>query len=263
MDDDVVLPATCAHGPDQLALMWFDRPDPGRVEVFLPSNARQKQEAKRLRPVAVVPALALLAGATISILSAHDRSGALLTYLGLFGFSVCVALVIVAVLRRRNRRFLQRASVRITDRTIEFTDDRGRVKSFERGDPSLNGLLAWVRNGTYGEGVHLPPALTLFVSDRSRSVRLRGSDWDADDLDAILTVVKTAPPTLRAARRIRREAHETPAAPEVMDAKRVNEILPGSMRFSETHPLTFALLIGFGSAAALLGLAFILAVGSS
>ena len=45
-----------------------------------------------------------------------------------------------------------------------------------------------------------------------------------------------------------------------LSPKEVNELIPGTMSFRETHPLTFALLIGFGSAALLLLIVFGIAI---
>jgi hypothetical protein len=248
--------------------MWFQRagrPERQPVREFRPTRARQKQESKRLRPVAVLPALALLTGACIGILNSSDRAGALFIYLGLFGFSAFVAVIIVGILTIRNRKFLAETTIRLTDHAIEYTDAKGRVIAFDRTDPSLTSLLAWVSSPPNDQGVNLPPSLTLFMSDQARSIRLRGSDWAIEDLDAIASAARTRLRPSDAAHGGDRQpgswpgqkdVDETPAIWEVIDAKQVNELIPGTMSFRETHPLTFALLIGFGSAALLLVVVF-------
>ena len=217
-------------------------------EEFRPSKAQQKHESRRLRPVAVLPALILVAGACVGVLTATDRSGALVVYLGLFGFSGVVAAVILAVLLPRNRRFLANARVRISARTIEYTDARGKVIAFDRADSSVRALLARITPAPNSEGINLPASLILFISDRAHSLRLRGSDWELDDLKAVLDAAKT---------RFDRSGREHGAM--ALSPKEVNELIPGTMSFRETHPLTFALLIGFGSAALLV----LIVVGTS
>lgn len=216
----------------------------------------------------MLPALVLLAGSVWGVVVADDRGAALAVYLGLFGFAAVVALVIVGVLGLRNRRFLATASVRISDRAIECTDARGRVVAFDRTDPSVTALLAWVPAGPNSEGINLPPSLILFLSDGSRSLRLRGADWEIEDLRAVVSAVET--PLLPAARGVpaggrsvwarlltgvarRPEIEAPPAAEETLSPAEINELIPGTMSFRETRPLTFALLIGFGSVALVLG----------
>jgi hypothetical protein len=210
-------------------------------EEFRPSKAQQKHESKRLRPVAVLPALVLVAGACVGVLTATDRSGALVVYLGLFGFSGVMAAIILAFLLPRNRRFLANARIRISAHAIEYTNARGKVIAFDRADSSLRALLARITPAPNSEGINLPASLMLFVSDQAHSLRLRGSDWDIDDLKAVLGAVNAHYD------RSDREHGATALSP-----KEVNELIPGTMSFRETHPLTFALLIGFGSAALLL-----------
>lgn len=123
----------------------------------------------------MLPALVPLAGSVWGVMVADDRGAALAVYLGLFGFAAVVALMIVGVLGLRNRRFLATASVRISDRAIECTDARGRVVTFDRADPSVTALLAWVPAGPNSEGINLPPSLIVFLSDGSRSLRRVGS----------------------------------------------------------------------------------------
>jgi len=209
-------------------------------EEFRPSKARQKQESKRLRPVAVLPALVLVAGACVGVLTATDRSAALVIYLGLFGFSGVVAAVILAVLLPRNRRFLANARIRISARAIEYTNARGKVIAFDRADVSLSALLAPITPAPNSEGIHLPASLMLFVSDQTHSLRLRGSDWELEGLRAVVDAANT---------RFDRSGREHGA--RALSPEEVNELIPGTMSFRETHPLTFALLIGFGSAALL------------
>ncbi|WP_146088056.1 hypothetical protein [Rathayibacter sp. AY1B5] len=243
-----------------------DRSEP--VREFRPSRARQKNESRRLRPVAVLPALVLLAGSVWGVVVADDRGAALAVYLGLFGFATAVALVIIGVLGLRNRRFLATASLRISDRAIECTDARGRVVTFERADPSVRALLAWVPAGPNSEGIHLPPSLVLFLSDGTRSLRLRGADWEIEDLRAVVAAVETPlVPTARGVRaggrsvwaRLlagaarRRQIEAPPAAEKTLSPAEINELIPGTMSVRETRPLTFALLIGSGSVALVLG----------
>jgi hypothetical protein len=237
-------------------------------EEFRPSKAQQKQESKRLRPVAVLPALALLVGVGIGVMTASDRLEALFIYLGLFGFSGAVAAIILAVLLPRNRRFLANARIRISAHAIEYTNARGKVIAFDRADSSLRALLAWVLPAPNSEGINLPSSLMLFVSDQTHSIRLRGSDWEIENLRAVVAAANTRfDPSARERRsaRKRRSAYEDADVPPLWDqadesfgalkalsAKQVNELIPGTMSFRETHPLTFALIIGFGSVALLL-----------
>jgi hypothetical protein len=237
-------------------------------EEFRPSKAQQKQESKRLRPVAVLPALALLVGAGIGVMTDSDRLGALFIYLGLFGFSGAVAAIILAVLLPRNRRFLANARIRISAHAIEYTNARGKVIAFDRADSSLRALLAWVLPAPNSEGINLPSSLMLFVSDQTHSIRLHGSDWEIENLRAVVAAANTRfDPSARERRsaRKRRPAYEDADVPPLWDqadesfgalkalsAKQVNELIPGTMSFRETHPLTFALIIGFGSVALLL-----------
>ena len=252
--------------------MWFrraggrSRPEP--VREFRPTKARQKQESRRLRPVAVLPALALVVGACIGVVTSPDPTGALVIYLVLFGFSGFVAVIIVAFLGRRNRKFLAQAIIRISDHAIEYTDAKGRVVAFDRADSSLTSLLAWVSSPPNGQGIHLPPSLILFMSDQTRSMRLRGSDWEIEDLNAIASAARKRlhpsdgvnPADHQPGSMPRQgEVDETPALWEAIDAKQVKELMPGTMSFRETRPLTFALLIGFGSAALLLAIVFAVA----
>jgi hypothetical protein len=209
-------------------------------EEFRPSKAQQKRESKRLRPVAVLPALVFVGGACVGVLTATDRSAALVIYLGLFGFSGVVAAVILAVLLPRNRRFLANARIRISARAIEYTNARGKVIAFDRADVSLSALLAPITPAPNSEGINLPASLMLFVSDQTQSLRLRGSDWELEGLRAVVDAANT---------RFDRSSREHGA--EALSPKEVNELIPGTMSFRETHPLTFALLIGFGSAALL------------
>ncbi|WP_181133676.1 hypothetical protein [Rathayibacter sp. AY2B9] len=249
------------------------------VREFRPSRARQRNESRRLRPVAVLPALVLLAGSVWGVVIADDRGAALAVYLGLFGFATVVALVIVGVLALRNRRFLATASLRISDRAIECTDARGRVVTFDRADPSVKALLAWVPAGPNSEGIDLPPSLILFLSDGTRSLRLRGADWEIEDLRAVVAAVTT--PLVPAARGVhtgsrsvwarltgaarRRKIEAPPVAEKTLGPSEINELIPGTMSFRETRPLTFALLIGFGSVALVLcvvvGVAFVVVPG--
>ncbi|KQP97521.1 MULTISPECIES: hypothetical protein [unclassified Rathayibacter] len=244
------------------------------VREFRPSRARQKQESRRLRPAAVVPAAVLLAGATWGILTADDRQGALYAYLGLFGVAAVVSAVIIGVLLVRNRRFHAEAVIRIRPHAIEYTNARGETIAFDSADPSVRALLAWLAPGPNSEGIRLPPSLILFLSDRTRSIRLRGGDWEIDALEA---VVRAADPRLRSSgsgRRSGRSAEDAPGtsspedvvgrmppAWEVLSARQVDDLIPGTMSFRETRPMTFALLVGFGSAALLLavviGVAFL------
>jgi hypothetical protein len=244
------------------------RRDREPVREFRPSKAQQKHESKRLRPVVVLPALVLLAGACAGVLTATDRRGALFIYLGLFAFSGFVAAVIVVVLLVRNRKFLANARIRISADTIEYSNARGKVVAFDRTDSSLRALLARISPAPNSEGINLPPALTLFVSDQTHAVRLRGSDWEIDDLRAVVGAANTRfDPSDRDRRAVRRrrsehqdgdvahpwdQADQTDGAWRALSPKQVNELIPGTMSFRETHPLTFALLIGFGSVALLL-----------
>ncbi|PTL71867.1 hypothetical protein C1I63_02770 [Rathayibacter caricis DSM 15933] len=212
----------------------------------------------------MLPALVMLAGSAWGVAAADDPAAALVVYLGLFGFSAAVAVLIVGVLRVRNRRFLATASLRISDRAIEYTDARGRVVPFDRADPSLAALLTRVSAGPNSEGIRLPPSLVLFLSDGTRSLRLRGADWEIEDLRAVVAAVETPiPPAARGLRAsgrrgreradaARREAAAPPAAERTLSPGEINELIPGTMSLRETHPMTFALLIGFGSAALLL-----------
>ena len=218
-------------------------------EEFRPSKAQQKQESRRLRPVAVLPALVLLAGACVGVLTATDRIGALVIYLGLFGFSGAVAAIVFAVLLPRNRRFLANARIRISARAIEYTNARGKVIAFDRADSSVRALLALITPAPNSEGINLPASLMLFVSDQTHSLRLRGSDWQIESLRAVLDAANT---------RFDRSTREHGAT--ALSPKEVNELIPGTMSFRETHPLTFALLIGFGSAALLLLIVFGIAI---
>lgn len=252
-------------------MLWFRRARRSErqpVREFRPTKARQKQESRRLRPVAVLPALALLVGACIGVVTSPDPTGALFIYLGLFGFSGLVAVIVVAILGRRNRRFLAQAVIRISDDAIEYTDAKGKVIAFDRADPSLKSLLAWVSSPPNDQAIHLPPSLTLFMSDQTRSMRLRGSDWEIEDLNAIASAARTRLHPSDGVNPVdhqrgsiprRKEVGETPALWEAIDAKQVNDLIPGTMSFRETHPLTFALLIGFGSAALLLAIVFAVA----
>jgi len=212
----------------------------------------------------VLPALVLLAGTVWGVVASDDPAGAMVVYLGLYGFSTAVAVLIVGVPRVRNRRFLATASLRISDRAIEYTDARGRVVAFERADPSLAALLTRVAAGPNSEGIRLPPSLVLFLSDGTRSLRLRGSDWELEDLRAVVAAVETptppAPRGIRARGRrgrertgaARREVAASPVEEKTLSPGEINELIPGTMSFRETHPTTFALLIGFGSVALLL-----------
>lgn len=212
----------------------------------------------------MLPALVMLAGSAWGVAAADDPAAALVVYLGLFGFSAAVAVLIVGVLRVRNRRFLATASLRISDRAIEYTDARGRVVPFDRADPSLAALLTRVSAGPNSEGIRLPPSLVLFLSDGTRSLRLRGADWEIEDLRAVVAAVETPiPPAARGLRAsgrrgreradaARREAAAPPAAERTLSPGEINELIPGTMGFRETHPMTSALLIGFGAAALLL-----------
>lgn len=240
---------------------------------FRPSRARQKRESRGLRPAAVVPALVLLAGTSAGILTADDRRAALQAYLALFGVAALVAAVVIGVLLVRNRRFHSRAFLRISPRMIEYTNARGRVVAFERDDPSLRALLAWVAPGPNSEAVHLPPSLILFVSDRTRSIRLRGADWETDALEAVVGAADARPATSGDRRRSGRRPADgagtaslgdgTPPPWDVLSAHQVEELIPGTMSFRETRPTTFALLVGGGSAALLLAVVVVVAFVSS
>jgi hypothetical protein len=227
------------------------RGDREPVREFRPSKAQQKRESKRLRPVVVLPALALLAGACAGVLTATDRRGALFIYLGLFGFSALLAAAIVVVLRVRNRKFLANGRIRISADTVEYTNARGKLVAFDRADSSLRALLAWISPAPNSEGINLPPSLMLFVSDQTQSIRLRGADWEIDDLRAVVSAADTRfdPSGVSTSWD---QADETGGAWRALSPKQVNELIPGTMSFRETHPLTFALLIGFGSVALLL-----------
>ncbi|WKK71762.1 hypothetical protein Q0F99_00695 [Rathayibacter oskolensis] len=58
-------------------------------------------------------------------------------------------------------------------------------------------------------------------------------------------------------------ADGTPPPWEVLSARQVDELIPGTMSFRETRPMTFALLVGFGSTALLLAVVIGVAVVSS
>ena len=188
----------------------------------------------------MLPALVLVAGAEEWCPDGHRprwRAGRLL---GLFGFSGVVAAIILGVLLLETDGF---SPTRASDLAlaIEYTNARGKVIAFDRADSSLRALLAPITPAPNSEGINLPASLTLFVSDQTHALRLRGSDWEFDDLKAVLGAAKT---------RFDRSGREHGAT--ALSPKEVNELIPGTMSFRETHPLTFALTVGFGSAALLL-----------
>ncbi|WP_244259256.1 hypothetical protein [Rathayibacter sp. VKM Ac-2759] len=207
---------------------------------------------------------------------ADDRRGALFAYLGLLGVAAVVSAIVVGVLLVRNRRFHSAAILRISPQTIEYTNARGGVTAFDRADPSLRALLAWVAPGPNSEAVRLPPSLILFLSDRTRSIRLRGAEWEIDALEAVVGAAGPRLPSSAGGRRPdrRRQATGAEAASpsvadgttppwEVLSARQVDELIPGTMSFRETRPTTFALLVGFGSTALLLAVVIGVAVVSS
>lgn len=223
----------------------------------------------------MVPALVLLAGASWGILTADDRRGALYAYLGLFGVAAVIAAVVIGVLLVRNRRFLSGALLRISPRAIEYTNTRGRVVVFDRTDPSLRALLTWLAAGPNSEAMRLPPSLILFLSDETQAIRLRGADWEIDALEAVVRAADPALPSTGSRRLGRRRPVEGagttssedlvdgPPPWNVLSAREVDELIPGTMSFRETRPITFALLVGFGSTALLLAVVIGVAVVSS
>ena len=218
--------------------MFFRRrrhDEPPRVATFRPSRASQQQENTRLRYVAVLPSLLLIGGATAGVLSADDRSDALLAYGGLLAVAGLIAAPIVVVLSVRNRMLLANSSLTVTPETVTHVDRRGRSTTFDRSDTTLTALLSWVEPTAppYG-GVFPPKTLQLFIADSTRQVRVAGSDWETGDLRAVT------------------EAANGHVADVVSTARQVNEAIPGAMSFRELHPLTFALAVGFGSVALLL-----------
>ncbi|MCL3819541.1 hypothetical protein [Aeromicrobium wangtongii] len=218
--------------------MFFGRKQhdhPPRVATFRPSRASQQQESTRLRYIAVLPSLLLIGGATAGVLSADDRRDALLVYGGLLAVAGLIAAPIVVVLLVRNKMLLANSSFTVTHETVTHVDRRGRSTTFDRSDPTLTSLLSWVEPTVlpYG-GVFPPKTLQLFIADSTQQVRVAGSDWEAGDL------------------RVVTEAANGHVAHDLSTARQVNEAIPGAMSFRELRPLTFALAVGFGSAAFLL-----------
>ncbi|GAA1938667.1 hypothetical protein [Nocardioides hwasunensis] len=201
---------------------------------FRPSRASQQQENTRLRYIAVLPSLLMIGGATAGVLSADDRSDALLAYGGLLAVAGLIAAPIVVVLSVRNRMLLTNSSLTVTPEAVTHVDRRGRSTTFDRSDPTLTSLLSWVEPTALPSGGVFPPkTLQLFIADSTRQVRIAGSDWETGDL------------------RVVAEAANGQVSDVVSTARQVNEAIPGAMSFRELHPLTFALGVGFGSVALL------------
>ncbi|WP_191200337.1 hypothetical protein [Nocardioides hwasunensis] len=217
--------------------MFFRRrrhDEPPRVVTFRPSRASQQQENTRLRYIAVLPSLLMIGGATAGVLSADDRSDALLAYGGLLAVAGLIAAPIVVVLSVRNRMLLTNSSLTVTPEAVTHVDRRGRSTTFDRSDPTLTSLLSWVEPTALPSGGVFPPkTLQLFIADSTRQVRIAGSDWETGDL------------------RVVAEAANGQVSDVVSTARQVNEAIPGAMSFRELHPLTFALGVGFGSVALL------------
>lgn len=218
--------------------MFFRRKrhaQPPRVATFRPSRASQQHENSRLRYVAVLPSLLLIAGATAGVLSADDRREALLAYAGLVAVAILIAVPIVVVVSVRNRMLFANSSLTVTPEAVTYVDRRGRSTTFDRSDPTLTSLLSWVEPTVppYG-GVFPPKTLHLFIADSTHQVRVAGSDWETGDLEVVT------------------EAANGRVAHDVSSARQVNEAIPGAMSFRELRPVTFALAVGFGSVALLL-----------
>lgn len=218
--------------------MFFRRKrheQPPAVATFRPSRASQLQENTRLRYIAVLPSMLLIVGMTVGVLSADDRSDALLAYAALLALACLIATPILVVLLGRNRMLFANSSLTVTPETVTHVDRRGRATTFDRSDPTLTSLLSWVEPTAppYG-GVFPPKALQLFIADSTHHIRVAGSDWETDDLKAVT------------------EAANGRVADGVSTAQQVNEAIPGAMSFRELRPVTFALTVGFGSAAFLL-----------
>lgn len=225
--------------------MFFRRKphdQPPRVATFRPSRASQQQESSRLRYTAVLPSLLLIGGATVGVLSAEDRRNALLAYGGLLAVAGLIAAPILVVVSVRNKRLFANSSLTVTPESVTHVDRRGRSTTFDRTDPTLTSLLSWVEPTTlpYG-GVFPSKTLQLFIADSTRQVRLAGSDWETGDLEVVA------------------QAANGHVSRDVITARQVNEAIPGAMSFRELRPLTFALSVGFGSAALLLIVIFLVA----
>lgn len=219
------------------------REQPPRAATFRPSRSRQQQENTRLRYIAVLPSLLLVGGITAGVLSADNRSAALLAYGGLIVVAGLIAVPIVVVLARRNRMLFANSSITVTPDAVTVVDRRGRPTTFDRGDPTLTSLLTWVEPTVLPYGGVIPPKTQqLFIADSTRQVRVAGSDWETDDLRSVA------------------EAANGRVSEGVSTARQVNEAIPGAMSFREVRPLTFALAVGFGSVAVVLALIVLIAL---